>query len=188
MEVRPPAVAGMFYQGNARRLHNSVAAMLDEAPEAKTAVSARMLIVPHAGHVYSGPVAAVAYRLLGGLRPRRVGLIGPSHYVGFEGLAVPGHEAFETPLGTIPIDSLTVELENRGLAQRSIPAHQREHSLADLGKTGDFTSNRVSLSLQKDDIRLAQKLEASPKSLKLYSVFRNCSQISHWSDKNMSRN
>ena len=106
-----------------------VEALLADAPESSAALMPRMLIVPHAGHVYSGPVAAIGYRLLAREGVKRVGLVGPSHYVPFRGLAAPQHPRLETPLGTVDLDPVVDELVHRGLAVRSEPAHAREHSL-----------------------------------------------------------
>jgi AmmeMemoRadiSam system protein B len=92
----------------------------------------KALVVPHAGYVYSGPVAASAYALLASLRDRirRVVLLGPSHRVGFEGLAASSADAFETPLGRVEIDAEAVE---RALllpqVRRLDAAHAQEHSL-----------------------------------------------------------
>jgi hypothetical protein len=89
-------------------------------------VTPAMLIVPHAGYVYSGPVAATAYRYLAALPspPRRLALIGPSHYVGFDGLATSGADAFQTPLGLIATDSRAPDATTNNVA-----AHADEHSL-----------------------------------------------------------
>ncbi len=127
--VRAPAVAGSFYRGSPDRLRSAVRQMLQSAPLRETALVPRMIIVPHAGHIYSGPTAAVAYRLLGETAPHRVGLIGPSHFVGFDGVASPGHERVATPLGEVDVDPFVGQLEGRGLAAASRPAHAREHSL-----------------------------------------------------------
>lgn len=130
LNVRPPAVAGMFYPGDAAVLRRDIDAMLDAAhPEPMTP---KALIVPHAGYIYSGPVAASAYALLAPLRGRieRVVLLGPVHRVWVEGLALPGVEAFDTPLGRIPIDTAAM----RSLAvlpqvEINDGAHAMEHSL-----------------------------------------------------------
>src|SRR6185295_19813197 len=105
--IRNAAVAGMFYPGDAAAL----AAELDELLGGIEKSAPRLgfpkaLIVPHAGYIYSGPVAARAYDELGPARGivRRVALLGPVHRVPVRGLAVPTDEAFATPLGTIPID------------------------------------------------------------------------------------
>jgi AmmeMemoRadiSam system protein B len=104
-KVRPPAVAGSFYPGNPDRLRQDVAKFLADVPEPPRA-SPKALIAPHAGYVYSGPVAAHAFA---GLRdrspsPERVVVIGPAHYVAVRGIAVPTADAFDTPLGRVPVD------------------------------------------------------------------------------------
>src|SRR5512135_933749 len=103
-QIRPPAVAGMFYPGDAKELVSTVGVMLSDVPPAT--LRPKALIVPHAGYVYSGPVAAHAYALLKPLRDvvRRVVLFGPAHRVFVRGLAVPTCDAFATPLGEIPLD------------------------------------------------------------------------------------
>ncbi len=102
--VQPAAVAGMFYPGEADKLAHTVAALLQEAHAEGPAPAA--IIAPHAGYVYSGPVAARAYARLAPLKGtvRRVVLIGPAHRLFFHGIAAPSAETFETPLGTIPVD------------------------------------------------------------------------------------
>ncbi len=94
--------------------------------------SPKALIVPHAGYVYSGPVAASAYARLRSARGRiqRVVLLGPSHRVGFRGLALSGADWFETPLGRIAVDH-AAEAAVRGLATVQVlpRAHAEEHSL-----------------------------------------------------------
>ena len=117
-------MAGAFYDAEPERLRRDVARMLEAAGVPEADVEPRMLIVPHAGLVYSGQVAAVAYRLLPEVS--RIVLVGPSHFVAFGGVAAPEAEAFATPLGEVPID---VELEARAGVVTSAEAHAREHSL-----------------------------------------------------------
>lgn len=130
-EVRPAAVAGMFYPGEPRQLANQVDGFLanvsSEAPRCPKA-----LIVPHAGYIYSGAVAASAYGLLNkfpGLIERVI-LLGPSHQVLLQGMAVPRSGSFETPLGRIPLDEVAVQRVShlKNVALRD-DAHLREHSL-----------------------------------------------------------
>lgn len=102
------------------------------AREVRASVRPKALIVPHAGWIYSGPIAASAYTLLEPLRDtiERVVLLGPSHFVPFEGLALPSHEAFETPLGRVPIDRESMSrLEDLDFVTTWDRAHAREHSL-----------------------------------------------------------
>lgn len=131
MIVREPAVAGMFYSAGAAELRRDIAALLRGASDATGPVP-KAMIVPHAGYVYSGPVAAEAYRLLAPARDgiRRVVLFGPAHRVHLEGMAVPATDGFATPLGTVPLDRRTIE-EISGLPGVCVSdaAHEAEHSL-----------------------------------------------------------
>lgn len=129
--VRPPAVAGTFYPADASTLARTVAALLDEAGTAPD-YRPKALIVPHAGYVYSGPVAASGYGLLREMAPqlRRVVLLGPAHRVALRGLAVPGTGRFRTPLGDIAVDRAAVDsLRDLPQVQVSDTAHAQEHSL-----------------------------------------------------------
>lgn len=131
--TRPPAVAGTFYPADPTALARSVDELLAQAARSQTAeVAPKAIIAPHAGYVYSGPVAASAYSRLRCARGRirRVVLLGPVHRVAVRGLALPGTDAFETPLGTVPIDPAAVALA-RTLPQvsESAAAHRHEHAL-----------------------------------------------------------
>ncbi|MBA3056851.1 MAG: AmmeMemoRadiSam system protein B [Gammaproteobacteria bacterium] len=132
--VRPPAVAGAFYPGEASVLRHDVTALLGQArpeAEARTATP-KALIVPHAGYVYSGAIAAQAYARLAPLRTsiRRVILLGPVHRVPVRGLALPGVAAFDTPLGRIAIDQEAVAIiAHLPQVVVSRAAHAQEHSL-----------------------------------------------------------
>ena len=103
--VRRPAVAGQFYPADPRRLEATIAELLAQAPP-HTDAPPKALIAPHAGYVYSGPVAAAAFACLRRSAPviARVVLVGPAHFVRFEGIAAPTVDAFETPLGPVPLD------------------------------------------------------------------------------------
>ncbi len=131
-KVRPPAVAGTFYPANANDLQRTVNAYLAQA--AGGAITPKAIIAPHAGYVYSGPVAASAYKWLDSSGAnksiRRVVLLGPAHRTAFPGLATHSADAFLTPLGRIPLDKEGIALAAT-LPQVSIldAAHQQEHSL-----------------------------------------------------------
>ncbi|BAN35573.1 hypothetical protein SCD_n01758 [Sulfuricella denitrificans skB26] len=133
-QIRPAAVAGAFYTGDPRSLASEVAAMLEEAEQhmEKSATLPKAVIVPHAGYIYSGPVAASAYALLEQGRNiyRRVVLLGPVHRVPVHGLALPSTEGFATPLGVVPLD-LDAMAKIAGLPQvvEYDAAHALEHSL-----------------------------------------------------------
>src|SRR5512133_1875970 len=132
--VRPPAVAGAFYPGQASLLRRDVTALLAQAqPGAERGSPApKALIVPHAGYVYSGATAALAYARLAPARAsiRRVILLGPVHRVPVRGLALPGVAAFDTPLGRIAIDQNAVaSIAHMPQVVVSRAAHAQEHSL-----------------------------------------------------------
>ncbi len=133
MNVRAAAVAGLFYPRESAALAGEIAGYLDEADEDRLCPGfPKVVIVPHAGFIYSGAVAAHAYDLLRPARGvvKRVVLMGPCHRVAVKGLALPGAQAFDTPLGRIPIDVEGEKLA-RTLAQVCVvPAtHTQEHSI-----------------------------------------------------------
>ncbi|MDD2915091.1 MAG: AmmeMemoRadiSam system protein B [Gallionella sp.] len=128
--VRPPAVAGMFYPADARQLAHDVRQLLTAAIPYQ--LTPKALIVPHAGYIYSGAIAATAYAALQTVaaRIRRVVLLGPTHRVAVRGLALPGVDAFDTPLGRVMLD----EAAARAIAHFSqvginAETHALEHSL-----------------------------------------------------------
>ncbi|NNF97613.1 MAG: AmmeMemoRadiSam system protein B [Halobacteria archaeon] len=132
--IRQPAVAGMFYPAGKTELHQSVDTYLQDAlsthPEQDEVPKA--IIVPHAGYIYSGPIAASAYARLLPARDQiqRVILLGPSHRVPFRGLASSSATHFDTPLGQIPLDrELIAQLEQFQQVTQLDQAHTLEHSL-----------------------------------------------------------
>jgi len=127
--IRPPAVAGMFYPGDKAELRHMVDSMLSKAKNRETG-SPKALIVPHAGYIYSGSMAAKAYSLLDRRRIRRVVLLGPVHRVPVRGLALPDADAFATSLGIIPLDITGMKaIEHMPQVCVSPQAHQQEHAL-----------------------------------------------------------
>lgn len=130
MTCRSPAVAGSFYPENPKTLHNMVQQMLDHAPRQR--LHAKALIVPHAGYIYSGPIAATAYNcLLESIETiSRVVLLGPSHRVALSGIAIPTWSEFQTPLGNIPLDRESIDyIANLEGVEINNAAHAMEHSL-----------------------------------------------------------
>lgn len=129
--TRPPAVAGSFYPRAADELSRTVTDLLGAA-RAEGRAGIRGIIAPHAGYVYSGPVAAEAFasaRSVEG-RFRRAVIIGPSHFVLFHGVAAPSHGAFATPLGEIPIDTGAVRtLAEEGLVVIDDAPHAPDHAI-----------------------------------------------------------
>jgi len=132
--VRQAAVAGSFYPKQRQNLAQSVTQLLAQAglPQGRGAATPKALIVPHAGYIYSGATAALAYACVAKhhRRFRRVVLLGPVHRVPVRGLALPGVTAFATPLGDVPVDQDAVALlAHLPQVVTSTAAHAQEHSL-----------------------------------------------------------
>ncbi len=130
-KVRPPAVAGLFYTADPRRLRAEVAGLLADAP-AHAGGRAKALIAPHAGYLYSGQVAATAFAALRDMAETitRVVMIGQAHYVALRGIAIPTVDAFETPLGRVPVDrdALAAIADLPCVVEADAP-HAPEHAL-----------------------------------------------------------
>jgi len=130
--VRRPAVAGAFYSDDPDTLFSEIKAFLGSAKTDAPPFAPKAIVVPHAGYVYSGPVAASAYKLLGPSKGliKKVVLLGPCHRVALRGAALSSANAFLTPLGQVKIDhSMDGVLLN--LPQVSVfdATHTQEHSL-----------------------------------------------------------
>ncbi|HEX2275425.1 MAG TPA: AmmeMemoRadiSam system protein B [Acidimicrobiales bacterium] len=133
--VREPAVAGTFYPSDPEILRATVERYLEDAAAAAGSASApppKAVVAPHAGYVYSGPVAARAYARVVPLRGRveRVVLLGPAHRVPLTAIAAPGADALATPLGAVRVDTAARDrLVGAGSVVVSDQAHAGEHSL-----------------------------------------------------------
>ncbi|MEE9493811.1 MAG: AmmeMemoRadiSam system protein B [Gammaproteobacteria bacterium] len=130
--IRKPAVAGLFYPQDRQALEQTVTQLLSSVPTINVQQPVKALIVPHAGYIYSGRIAASAYAQLLPEKKQihRVVLLGPSHRVGFRGLAVSQADYFRTPLGDIPIDRESYNvLEDLSFVNEREDAHHEEHSL-----------------------------------------------------------
>jgi hypothetical protein len=189
-DVRPAAVAGRFYPADPRQLRAEVSALLAEAGEPPSGHRPKALIAPHAGYVYSGAVAAEAFRTVAGSSTTRVVLIGPAHYVGFHGVAVSGTEAFATPLGIVPVDRQTHAIPAEfPFVARHDGAHAPEHALeVELPflqvALGDFTlvPLLVGEATASDVGALLDHLWGGPETLIVVS-----SDLSHYHDYETAR-
>jgi hypothetical protein len=145
--IRPAAVAGSFYSGHSQTLADTIHSLLNNATDhqrqiksqirsnagsALNSIAPKAIIVPHAGYIYSGQTAALAYKALTKWRSSitRVILLGPVHRVPVRGLALPEVDAFTTPLGEVKLDQAAIATI-AGMKQvvPSYPAHAQEHSL-----------------------------------------------------------
>ena len=130
--IRPPAVAGQFYPGDDRVLRTQLAEMLSTAVALEDAPAPKAIVVPHAGYMYSGPVAASAYSLLAPMRDvvRRVVMLGPTHRVAIRGFALPAAQVFATPLGEVPLSRADwMALQARDDVMVDDRPHALEHCL-----------------------------------------------------------
>ncbi len=130
--TRPAAVAGLFYPADATQLTQLITTLLQDAAPKSATPPPKALIAPHAGYIYSGPIAASAYAPLKAAadRIKRVILLGPVHRVPVRGLALPGTESFTTPLGIVPVDAQAVAaIRHLPQVLTSARAHAEEHSL-----------------------------------------------------------
>ncbi|MCL6417581.1 AmmeMemoRadiSam system protein B [Aestuariirhabdus sp. Z084] len=128
--TRPAAVAGYFYPSDPIELATEIDTYLAQGAVPSEPIRPKALIVPHAGTVYSGPVAASAYRHLIPWRKQihSVVLLGPSHHCAFKGIALPDCDSFATPLGTIEVDHRLAD-KLPDWVQSNALAHRDEHSL-----------------------------------------------------------
>jgi AmmeMemoRadiSam system protein B len=122
--LRQPVAAGSFYPRDPVALAESVDALLGaRRPDA----ALRGVVAPHAGHVYSGAVAAAAFRLVP--QPQRVVVLGPSHFVQLDGCAVSGAEAWTTPLGNVLVDETLRDAAIAAGCRIDDEAHASDHAI-----------------------------------------------------------
>jgi len=128
IRVRSPAVAGIFYPGGASTLAASVDSLLSQA-RSGAARRPRALVCPHAGYRYSGPMAAESFAQLRGQAYDQVILMGPSHRVAFRGVSLSDVDAFETPLGQLPLSPCLISMgRNKPFVRNNAP-HEEEHCI-----------------------------------------------------------
>jgi AmmeMemoRadiSam system protein B len=159
-DVRPSPIAGRWYPADPLRLARSIDDFLDRA--SVPAVPGRLIgvLAPHAGHRYSGPVAGYAFKAVRGLNVDVVALVGPSHYPYEAALVATAHDAYETPLGLVPVDRPALDALRRILPLRLVrtdPEHSLEIELPFLQRTlGDF--RLIPLALVNQSYELAQQV------------------------------
>lgn len=134
MDIRPSPIAGRWYPGNSKRLASSVDGYINAAQVPEIDGEVVGIIVPHAGHTYSGPVAGYAFKAIRDLQADLVAVVSPMHQPYPQPLLTSGHQAYQTPLGTIPIDQGAVaalsEALERELGYGLTPVrNDQEHSL-----------------------------------------------------------
>ena len=134
LDIRPSPIAGQWYPGDPNRLSASVDQFIRNAELPKLDGEVVAIVAPHAGHLYSGPVAGYAFAALRSLKPSLVAVVSPMHYPYNAPLLTTAHDAYETPLGIIRVDQDAVQVLEGMLEQElgyglSRVRHDREHSL-----------------------------------------------------------
>jgi hypothetical protein len=167
LDFRPSSIAGRWYPGDSRRLASSVDTYIQEArlPEIKGQVIAVM--APHAGHIYSGPVAGYAFSALRGLKPDLVAVISPMHYPYSSPLLTSAHAAYQTPLGQVWIDRQAVETLSSYLqselgyglsAVRNDPEHSLEIELPFLQRVLTAPFQLIPVMVRDQTVAVARAL------------------------------
>lgn len=178
-DLRPSPIAGQWYPGDPARLAASVDGYIAAARLPPLEGEVVAVMAPHAGHLYSGPVAGYAFAAVLGLQPELVAVVSPMHYPVYEALLTSAHDAYSTPLGAVPVDQdaqqalnayLQVELGLELAPVKRDPEHSLEIELPFLQRSlsSDFrllpvmvrdTSSRVAHGLGN---ALARVLEGRP--------------------------
>ncbi len=129
--IKAPNVAGQFYPSTPSKLRDMIRSFLDKAEPKKSNGNIRGIIAPHAGYIYSGPVAAWAYKSVSSLKPSTVILLSPSHTMRFKGAALLEADAYRTPLGKVTIDLALVRklATEKSWLTLSRKPFEREHAL-----------------------------------------------------------
>jgi MEMO1 family protein len=160
-EVRPSSIAGTWYPDNPEQLAAILDQMLAGAPSPPVAGRIRGMVVPHAGYRYSGPVAARAFRLIKGLSYERVIVISPMHHAYSVPLLTSAHSAYKTPLGTIPIDTATLDALGKRLPLTFVgndPEHALEIELPFLQRVISGSFMLIPLMLRDQSYETAERV------------------------------
>jgi AmmeMemoRadiSam system protein B len=161
-DIRPSPIAGRWYPGDPTQLAASVDEYMTRAQVPPIQGQLIGIMTPHAGHRYSGPVAGYAFRALrdSGLEAELVALVGPSHYPYPAPVITSGHDAYETPLGTVPIDHAVLDVLRQTVSIEQVrrdPEHSLEIELPFLQRTlGEF--RLVPLALIDQSLAMAEQL------------------------------
>ena len=129
--LRKSVIAGSWYPGDPSVLRRDIESFLNSVPDTESAGVVVAIIAPHAGYIYSGQVAAYAYKSICGNNYDAVIVVGPSHRVAFSGVSIFSSGGYETPLGIVPVDKeLAIQIKKNSKLVSDIPAaHLQEHSI-----------------------------------------------------------
>ena len=118
-DIRPSPLAGRWYPAQPKKLAESVDGFIQEAQIPKIKGKILALVSPHAGHIYSGPVAGYAFNAVAGLDPDLIVILSPYHQFHPGAILTSGHQAYQTPLGEVPLDRESMDFVNRSLQEKT---------------------------------------------------------------------
>ena len=165
--LRPSPIAGLWYEGNPKALAASIDSYLDNAKKTKMDGKVIAIMSPHAGHRYSGAVAGSAFATIRGQNPDLVAIISPMHHPYQEAMLVTAHEAYSTPLGSLPVDRSMVDKLNASLQSDlgigispvfEDPEHSLEIVLPFLQRALSGEFKLLPIMLREQSPHLAEKL------------------------------
>ena len=160
-DVRPSPIAGQWYPGDPERLAEMIDTLIEQAPAISIPGRIVGLIAPHAGYIYSGPIAARAFKPVRSLHFGRVAVISPMHHPYFEPVLTTEHKAYRTPLGDVPVDRemLAALSERIPVAPvRRDPEHSLEIELPFLQRVLDGAFTLVPLMLRDQSYEMAEQV------------------------------
>jgi MEMO1 family protein len=191
--IRKSAIAGSWYPGKASTLKKDIERYFDAVPDLDISGEITGLVAPHAGYVYSGQIAAHAYKLIRGKKYDAVIIVGPSHRVAFRGVSIFSKGGYETPLGVVPVAyDLADNIKSFSRIVEDIPAaHLQEHSLEIQlpflqVALGEFSFVPLVMGDQRADIchDLAEAIHRAAQGKNILIV--GSSDLSHFHDYNMA--
>lgn len=191
-DIRPSPIAGKWYPSNPRRLIASIDAQLAGASlDSIPTNPVQGLIVPHAGHRYSGPVAAAAFKAVAGAAYERVAILSPYHSLHLGDVITSGHTAYETPLGTVPIDTdfiAALAARIRLVRVRHDPEHAVEIELPFLQRTLTPGWKMVPIMLRDQSLEMVERLgDALAELADDHTLLVASSDLSHFYPDEMAR-
>lgn len=167
LDTRPSPIAGKWYPGDANRLASSVDGYLNAAELPAVHGEVVGVMAPHAGHIYSGAVAGYAFAAVRDLKPELVAVISPMHYPYSQGLLTTAHQAYQTPLGRIPVDQEAIQTIERELSEdvgigltaiRNDPEHSLEIELPFLQRALNSDFKLLPVMVREQSSRISQAL------------------------------
>ncbi|HLA97001.1 MAG TPA: AmmeMemoRadiSam system protein B [Anaerolineales bacterium] len=198
-DIRPSPIAGQWYPADQRRLADSVDGYIRAAGSIAIEGEIVAIMAPHAGHLYSGPVAGYAFAALQGLKPELAAVVSPMHYPYHEPLLTSAHEAYSTPLGTIPVDRQAIDaleaqlqiLLGHGLEPlKNDPEHSLEIELPFLQRALDTDFRLLPVMVRDASPRLTRLLGKALAAVLSgrQAILVASTDLSHFYPQNVARN